>query len=178
MIWIAVVRHGQTAWNQQRRLQGRSNLVLDATGRRQALDAGARVGLLGVTAVRSSPLARARETGTVIAKHLGLPDPAVEMALIERDYGEAEGVTLSEAGQRWPDGDYPGAESVRALGDRAAQELERLVARHPHSAVVSHGAFLRAGISQLCQRPVPRILNGDVLLLGRGSRGFWEWERA
>ncbi|MWV48018.1 histidine phosphatase family protein [Rathayibacter sp. VKM Ac-2803] len=161
----AFVRHGRTTWNAERRLQGRSDLPLDARGVLQA-EAAARVlgGSRPWSGVVSSPLLRARQTAAVIARALELPDAAVDDGLVERDYGLAEGVALDEAHRRWPGGDYPEAESTEALAARSAAAVRRLLDGDGDVIVVGHGAFLRAGIRAVTGREFPRLLNGDVVL--------------
>lgn len=161
---IAFVRHGRTSWNAERRLQGRTELPLDDIGREQAANAGRTLAQWRWSGVISSPLLRARQTAELIAAALALPAPGCDDGLIERDYGAAEGVTVQDAAERWPDGEYPGAESALALAARAGSAFDRLLAQDQPLVVVGHGAFLRAGVETVTGRRFPRILNGDVLL--------------
>jgi broad specificity phosphatase PhoE len=89
------VRHGQTAWNLQGRLQGRSNQPLDATGIAQAQAAADCLADEPVSAIVSSPLLRAHQTATIISKSLGVP-VSIENDLIERNFGAFEGRLVSE----------------------------------------------------------------------------------
>jgi len=168
---LALVRHGRTSWNLERRLQGRTDRPLDEIGRRQARAAALTLASRPWASVVCSPLARAQETAALIAAELGAPAPTVDACLLERDYGVAEGVTVAEAHERWPDGHYPGAESANSLAERSGSALHRLAALPEPTIVVGHGAFLRAGIEALTGRPFPRILNGDVVLVEHGERG-------
>ena len=168
---LALVRHGRTTWNLERRLQGRSDRPLDEMGRRQARAAARTLAARHWDAVVCSPLSRAHETAALIAAELGTPPPVPDPVLLERDYGLAEGITVAEAQERWPDGRYPGAETTVALAERSGHALRRLAAAPLATVVVGHGAFLRAGIEALTGQPFPRILNGDVILAERGSAG-------
>ncbi|NLD95435.1 MAG: histidine phosphatase family protein, partial [Fibrobacter sp.] len=99
---LGFVRHGQTQWNLEGRLQGSSDIPLNQTGRAQAAAAVQVLGTGRWDAIVSSPLSRARETAQIIADGLGLElGPAYDL-LVERDYGQGEGVVESEALQRWP----------------------------------------------------------------------------
>lgn len=102
---IAIVRHGETDWNQARRIQGRTEVALNATGRLQAAATGRLLASQEVreqwgdwSALLSSPLARAVETATIVGSVIGLAkEPRVDDALLERDFGPAEGVPVHEA---------------------------------------------------------------------------------
>lgn len=177
MTALALVRHGRTRWNLERRLQGRSDLALDEVGEQEALAAARTLAAWEWVTVVSSPLDRARETARIIANELGTGVPLVDGDLIERDYGLAEGFTVHEAQRLWPTGDYPLAESTAALAERTRAALDRLCALHEPTVVVGHGAFLRAGIEAVTGEGFPRILNGDVVLasaprLAGTSRAF------
>ena len=90
---LYIIRHGQTAKNKQKVLQGRSDLPLNEEGRRQSLDAGAALAEHGVKAARvySSPLIRAVETAQLAC---GTDDVVTDERLIEMDYGPYEGMDL------------------------------------------------------------------------------------
>lgn len=170
---IAVVRHGETGWNIGRRIQGRSEVPLNARGRAQARETAEILREVGAwNRVVASPLGRAAETGRIIADALGLPDPDRAMDLIERDFGAAEGLPVAEAEQRWPALAIPGAESPAALARRGAAALSRLREEAPGSIAIAHGALMRAALAELSGAPVPRILNGEawlVLPVGGGA---------
>ena len=91
---LYIIRHGQTAKNKQKVLQGRSDLPLNEEGRRQSLDAGAALAEHGVKAARvySSPLIRAVETAQLAC---GTDDVVTDERLIEMDYGPYEGMDLT-----------------------------------------------------------------------------------
>lgn len=90
-----VLRHGQTDWNAQLRLQGSTDIPLNATGREQAARAADILAGQGITRIVSSPLSRALETAQIVGARLGL---AVETdaRLIERHFGLFEGMTIDE----------------------------------------------------------------------------------
>ena len=99
MTRFVLVRHGQTEWNRVERFRGRKDLLLDATGLRQALAAALRIKDWPVAAVYSSPLRRALETAKVIANQLDLPVEPLD-GLIDLDFGDWQGLTAEEAAKQ------------------------------------------------------------------------------
>ncbi|QYM75534.1 histidine phosphatase family protein [Leucobacter luti] len=167
---IALVRHGETDWNAAGRIQGRTEVPLNETGRAQAAAtalalAEASASLGAWTGVRASPLGRAIETAEIIAAGLSLAQPHIDDALWERDFGPAEGVIVAEAQRMWPGLDVPGAEPLDVLAERTADALTRVLREEPGSIVVAHGAMLRTGLGHLTGVSMPRIQNGEVWLL-------------
>src|SRR6516164_2401395 len=156
------VRHGETDFNSQGRLQGRRDTVLNAHGRRQAAECGLLLGDLFVRDRRrtqdfkyvSSPLKRARKTMEIVRATLGLEahDYQVDARLIEIAYGEWEGLTLHEIETRnasvlsarerdkW-DFAPPGGESYRELADRTGSWYSSLTA---DTVVAAHDGGVRA----------------------------------
>lgn len=168
---VAIVRHGRTAWNLARRMQGRTEVALDDHGRAQADAAGALLARAEWAHLIASPLGRAVETANRIGMHVPSAIRAIDDRLIERDYGAAEGMPVSEVHERWPNGDYPGAEPLHAVAERAHTVLAEIAARRGNSIVVAHGTLLRVGVESLTGSPCPRILNGQIALLERGDSG-------
>ncbi|ALJ22119.1 histidine phosphatase family protein [Microbacterium sp. No. 7] len=174
---LALVRHGRTAWNAERRMQGRTDVPLDACGREQAAAAGRLLAQARWARVVSSPLARARETAEIIAAAL-VPDAerepgiALDADLVERHYGRAEGLLVAEARERWPEGDFEASEPLAEVAARARRALGTLAAQPGGSVVVAHGTLLRVGIEELTGSPCPRVLNGQVVLLDPSPAGF------
>jgi broad specificity phosphatase PhoE len=156
------VRHGETDFNSQGRLQGRRDTVLNAHGRRQAAECGALLHDLFARDHRqpqefkyiSSPLKRARETMEVLRATLGLEprEYEVDERLVEIAYGEWEGLTLTEIEARnagvltrrerdkW-DFAPPGGESYRQLTDRIGAWYRSLTS---DTVVAAHGGGVRA----------------------------------
>ena len=147
MTVFALVRHGETDWNRERRIQGSTDIPLNDTGREQARATGALLASRRWNAIVASPLSRARETAQLIASEAGLGEPALEPRLAERDYGAAEGLTGAEIDALYPDGaEVPGREEREAVAERAVAALHDLAARHPGEAVivVAHGGVIRS----------------------------------
>ncbi len=152
MTELYLVRHGETDWNRQRRIQGLTDIPLNDNGRRQARDAGALLARRRWDAVVASPLARARETAEIIAAELGLPAPELVPALVERNYGQAEGMDFLEIERLFPDrGSVPGQESREEVVERVVLALLALAAAHPGESlvVVSHGGAIRAVLTEV-----------------------------
>ncbi|MEN9620695.1 MAG: hypothetical protein RL499_888 [Actinomycetota bacterium] len=166
MTVFALVRHGETDWNRERRIQGSTDIPLNDTGREQARATGALLASRRWTALVASPLSRASETASLIGAEVGLGDPELEPRLAERDYGAAEGLTGPEIDLRYPDGaDVPGREPREAVAERAVAALHELAARHPGEAVivVAHGGVIRSVLETVAPgRHREPITNGSV----------------
>ena len=106
---LYLVRHGETEWNRQRRIQGLTDIPLNDTGREQARLTGTLLTRRPITRVVASPLGRARETAQIISAELGLGEPQLHDAFVERNYGAAEGLDFHEIDVRYPPGvEVPG----------------------------------------------------------------------
>lgn len=146
---LYLVRHGETEWNRQRRIQGLTDIPLNDTGREQARLTGLLLTRRPITRIVASPLGRARETAEIIAGQLGLGEPELRSVLIERDYGAAEGMTFREIDALYPEGaTVPGRESREAVAARIVPALTALAAEYPAESivVVSHGGAIRAAL--------------------------------
>ncbi|WP_439691618.1 histidine phosphatase family protein [Curtobacterium sp. SP.BCo] len=165
---LYLVRHGETDWNAERRIQGSTDIPLNDTGRRQAAATAALLERRTFDAVVASPLSRALETGSVIAAHLGLDRPATYPGLAERAYGEAEGLTNDEVLARYPHDDIPGRESRAALLARVTETLGEIAVRYDGGSVVvaTHGAVIRSVVNAAAPGTADRvhtpIRNGSV----------------
>ncbi|MFA5608289.1 MAG: histidine phosphatase family protein [Leucobacter sp.] len=160
---IVVIRHGETDWNAELRIQGRTEVPLNDAGRAQARESAELLAAAGSwQRVITSPLGRAVETARIIADTLGLDAPTVDPSVLERDFGQAEGLTRSETHERWPDLEVPGAESLSDLAQRGAGALARMLQESPGAIVVAHGALMRAALRELTGTDVPRVLNGEA----------------
>jgi glucosyl-3-phosphoglycerate phosphatase len=160
-------RHGQTAWNAERRFQGQSDIPLDPTGQAQAERAARLLAGLRPDMIVSSDLIRAASTAAPLARLSGL-EVTFDKDLRERHGGCWEGLTDTEIRTRYPaehaSWDPPDGEPTLVVADRVAAALARIAtavseggARDPHrgglAVVVSHGAALRLGASRLLGMP-------------------------
>ncbi len=151
---ICLVRHGETEWNAERRLQGQIDIGLNENGLRQAQAAGRWLKTAGLTALYTSDLKRASVTAEMIGQSVGLA-PILTPELRERRYGVFEGLTYAEAQARYPesyeaferrdpDCDFETGETLRELYARVTHKLQEIAALHPgeNVALVSHGGVL------------------------------------
>ena len=99
---LYLIRHGQTVWNLEGRLQGGKDSPLSALGRQQARAAAISLGANPPCSILTSPLGRAKTTAEIIATELSIP-VTEDKRLAEVGFGKAEGLTLSEIDKRWPD---------------------------------------------------------------------------
>jgi broad specificity phosphatase PhoE len=140
------LRHGQTELSVHRRYSGRGNPPLTELGRRQADAAADYIAARdGVTAVVTSPLERAHDTASRVAKALDL-DVMVNDDLIETDFGAWEGLTFAEAAERDPQLHRnwlrdttiapPGGESFGSVRTRVERARNHVVSDHAGSTVV------------------------------------------
>jgi uncharacterized phosphatase len=166
MTLIYLVRHGETDWNREHRIQGSTDIALNDTGREQAATTGELLSSRRWDAVYASPLSRAYETGEIIARRLGLPGPGVVAEVAERRYGDAEGLTGDEIDARFPgDTPVPGRETRDEVAARTIPALVELAERHPGESivVVSHGGVIRTVLMAVApEARFEPIRNGSV----------------
>jgi uncharacterized phosphatase len=165
-VLLYLVRHGETDWNRARRIQGSTDVPLNDTGREQARQTGRLLARRHWDAVITSPLSRALETGSIIAAELGLPAPTTDADLVERQYGEAEGLDYTQMSQRFPDdAPVPGRESREQVIDRVLPALVAIAQAHEEQSVlvVSHGGVIRSVLAAIDPgREHPAITNGSI----------------
>ncbi|QJD99331.1 histidine phosphatase family protein [Massilia forsythiae] len=162
-VTILLIRHGETAWNAERRLQGHIDIPLNAEGERQAALLAAALAGETIDVLVSSDLMRARQTAGAIAAARAMPlleDPGLR----ERNYGGFEGLLYAQIGERYPhefaawqareiDAAVPDAvtaagtrhgETFRAFYERATGAILALAALHPGKTLVlvAHGGVL------------------------------------
>jgi uncharacterized phosphatase len=139
---ICIIRHGETDWNAQGRLQGREDIELNEAGRDQAVKIAALLRRETWDAVVSSPLKRAYETAQIIAGLLSISEISVEEQIRERDYGQASGLWPEERRSRFPDA-IPGQEEFESLRLRAMAAIEKIAKERAgrRILVISHGAL-------------------------------------
>ncbi len=161
-----IVRHGETEWNAQGRVQGHTDIGLSQRGILQAEAICARLAGVEIDAAYSSDLRRSAETARQI---LGRRDVQLCTTARLREYnkGVFEGLTPEETGQRYPqlyaasqvnDLDFapPGGESIRQVSARMADFISGMKARHQddHVLIVGHGGTLRAAFVALMELPL------------------------
>ena len=166
---IIAIRHGETDWNAAARIQGHTDIALNARGLEQARQAAVALADDPIAAIYASDLRRAWQTAEAIAAHHALTVRR-EPALRERHFGQFEGYSFAALEPRYPelcarwrhrDPDFaaPGGEALRDFAARAQTALLRIAAQHPGQLIVLvvHGgvldAFYRAATGQGLQAP-------------------------
>jgi probable phosphoglycerate mutase len=167
---IIAIRHGETAWNVDTRIQGQLDIPLNETGRWQAQRLARALAARGpIDAIYTSDLLRAWETAQAVSTSTGAPLTTDE-GLRERGFGVFQGKTfrdieahLPEEALRWRKRDPfwapEGGESLTAMRRRVIETLHTLASRHPGEQIVlvAHGGVLdllyRAATGQELQAP-------------------------
>ncbi|MDD9983102.1 MAG: histidine phosphatase family protein [Gammaproteobacteria bacterium] len=156
MIDVAMLRHGVTAWNEEGRIQGRTDVPLSERGRR-ALTGRRLPARFAAYRVHSSPLARAVETATL----LGLGRPVLDRRLMEMNWGawegrtrasvaatDARGVARNEA--RGPDFRPPGGESPREMQSRITDWARSAARLQSDVVAITHKGVIKATLGLAC----------------------------
>lgn len=171
MTLIYLIRHGETDWNRERRIQGSTDISLNDVGRAQAARTGRLLRAHDWGGIASSPLSRAFETALIIAGNLDFDPLLIESipALGERRYGAAEGLDQQQLLERFPPGTpVPGRETRHAVAARVIPAMISFAERHPGSnlIVTTHGGAIRSVLERVAPDSpihlgVP-ITNGSV----------------
>lgn len=165
MLQVYLVRHGETQWNAERRIQGQSDSPLTEKGKQQAQQVAERVKALGITHIIASDLGRTRQTAEIIAGVCScdiIPEPRLrelDMGVLERRH--IDSLTEEEEGWRrqlvngTADGRIPGGESMQELAERMHAALETCLALPQGSRplLVSHGMALGCLVSTILGLP-------------------------
>ncbi len=166
---IMAIRHGETAWNVDTRIQGQLDIPLNEVGRWQAERAAVALAEEGIDHIYASDLARAWETAHCIGQKTGRPVQP-EVGLRERGFGEFEGLTFAEIEAQRPEQSLlwrrrdphfapPGGESLLDFRQRVLHTTLSLAERHAgeHIVLVAHGGVMdvlyRAATGQDLQAP-------------------------
>lgn len=176
---IGLLRHGQTNWNIDFRLQGITDIPLNETGIEQAKAAGKALAA-GVAAghtwdlILTSPLSRARDTAVMVGQALEIEGVDVDELLLERSFGEAEGLSHEEWKAKYEDtNNVPGAETLEQLEARSWILLQRLADHYSGRRIltVSHGALIRTLLRLVSKGEFPR----DGERLGNACLSVFEY---
>jgi broad specificity phosphatase PhoE len=179
---LFLVRHGQSTWNHERRIQGQLDPPLSDEGRLQAARLGSRLAGRTFAGLYTSDLKRAAETAQLVGQAVGVA--ATPVAELREIYlGQWEGLRTEELAERFPDAWaswtdepnwdlVPGGEGSAAFEARVSLALDRLFSRHPHGdvLVVTHGGVIQIALHHVVGRPgrgiFPfRIQNASVSIL-------------
>jgi len=189
---ICFIRHGETDWNAEKRIQGQIDIPLNETGRAQALAMAFNAAHHNFDAIYSSDLMRARDTAGMLAARRGL-DIKILPPLRERHFGIFQGLTAAEGKvsqpeaharyrARDPDYDFDSGESMHNLARRVAAAVHEMTRHHAGQtlAAVTHGGVLDILYRKATGKPLhtPRDFNIPNCALnwfrfdGQGSDGW------
>jgi broad specificity phosphatase PhoE len=191
---IYLARHGETPWNREGRWQGHTDVALNEDGRLQAHALGRALLARGIVRAHASDLARAHETGQIVATLLGLPPVATDPGLRERGFGVFEGLTREESEERYPEawarykagagdsppGGEPREQVVARMQDAVHAVAAVLRAQHPAEGAalaISHGGAIRLLVKSITGEMPPPLENGAVFRLDVEGPAFVHVER-
>ena len=179
---LVLVRHGQSTWNQEHRIQGQLDPPLSLDGLHQADLLGERLGGRRFAGFYASDLKRAFETAQAIGSFVGV-QPEAMPSLREIYLGEWEGLRTEDIAERFPkawaawveepDWDVvPGGEGAAVFEARVAAALDDIFSRHDHGdvLVVTHGGVIQVAVHRVVGRPSHglfpfKIQNASITLL-------------
>jgi len=179
-----LIRHGQSTWNQQHRIQGQLDPPLSELGRRQAALLGARLAARRFAGLYASDLKRAFETAEVVGAAIHL-EPEPRTSLREVFLGEWEGLTTEEIAERYPEAWaswveepqwdlVPGGEGQAAFDRRVAAAMDGILRLHPQGdvLVVTHGGVIQVALHRIVGKPSRglfpfKIQNASITLIER-----------
>ena len=161
---ILAIRHGETAWNVDTRIQGHLDIPLNDTGHWQAERLGQALAGEEIAAIYASDLSRAHETALYVGRATGVPVVA-ELGLRERGFGDFEGKTFAEIevalpdqAERWrkrdPSFTPAGGESLLQVQERVLATVDRLAKQHPGELIVMVG---HGGVMDVLYRAATRL---------------------
>jgi len=156
---ICMIRHGETAWNAEGRVQGQTDVALSPTGEAQARALVAALAGERFAALYASDLTRVRQTAAPAARALGL-EVRLDASLRERHYGKFETLTYAEARERHPADyarfrdkdphyDFGSGESLLAFNARAIAGVAAIARRHAGETVL---VFTHGGVLEMVHR--------------------------
>lgn len=156
---FGLLRHGQTDWNINFLLQGVTDIPMNETGIEQIKLAAKAIRAEEWDLVLTSPLSRARQTAEIIASHVGFPEIVEQELLIERSFGEAEGLSHEQWRAKYSNLDeIPGGESRTQLQERSKLLLNTMSKNFAGKRVlaISHGALIRSLLAEVSNNELPR----------------------
>ena len=177
---LGLLRHGQTDWNIDLRLQGTTDIAMNHVGIEQVQTAAKHLDN-SWDLILSSPLSRARQSAEIVAEQIGIENIVIEPLLLERAFGIGEGLTYAEWGEKFAKlDDIPGAESRSEVERRARELLGHIEQNYAGAKVlaVSHGALIRFVLSEVTAGAIPpageRLQNASLHILHH--RENWQLE--
>lgn len=170
MTELCLVRHGETLWNREARLQGSKDIPLSDIGIQQVKMAAERLSKEAWDLIYSSDLSRAKNTAEHLNEQLKIPH-YLEPGLRERNYGMLEGMTRDEIDARYPgllshtsESTVEGLESYEALSQRVKETVEAIARSHhgKRILIVTHGGTINAFLHAISGSRAERIGNTAI----------------
>ena len=177
---LGLLRHGQTDWNINFLLQGVTDIPMNQTGIEQVKLAAQAIRAEDWDVILTSPLSRARQTAEIIASQHGYTEIIEQELLIERSFGEAEGLSHEQWRAKYSNLDViPGGESRTQLAERSKLLLETISKELAGKRVlaISHGALIRTLIAIASNNELPRDgerLGNASLNVVKHSNNSWQ----
>jgi broad specificity phosphatase PhoE len=172
---LGLIRHGQTDWNIDLRLQGTTDIPMNEVGIEQVVQAAEHLDE-DWDVLLSSPLGRAKHTAELLRGRLKHLEVVEEQLLLERAFGVGEGFTYAQWQEKFANLDeIPGAEPRANVEERARRLLEHVKTEYAGARVlaVSHGALIRFVLSEVTDGMVPpageRLQNASLHILRHGQ---------
>jgi broad specificity phosphatase PhoE len=175
---VYMARHGQTAYNTERRFQGQLPVALDDEGRAQSRALAEAAAAYDFAALWSSPLLRALQTAEIVAARIGL-EPREDARLMETDAGAWTDRTFADVQAEAPaefarfaaldpSFAFPGGESFAEQAVRVRAALEDIRRAQTPALVVCHGVVIRLALASYLPdgAPLPRVPNAALIALG------------
>ncbi len=188
---IYLLRHGETDWNLEGRLQGHEDIGMNQNGISQIEKAAEVLAscMQNVDVIISSPLSRARKSAEIVAGRLDYKkeDIVTEPLFIERGFGLGEGLKFEERKKRFTDDIYPGMEPLEALIGRAGLAFHKILKKYNAQNIIiaAHGAILKAVLTAVTEGKIAyegdrvKIEPGSVHLIRyeKGKAALFQWNK-
>ena len=187
---LYIVRHGQTEWNIQRRLQGISDIPLDAAGIEQAQNIARRLRDVHFTAIYASPLSRSIQTAQIIAAHSAhAPSIQITRELMEISFGIYEGASIPALEADMP-ADFriyrytpskatlPGGDCIAQRAEQLSRFLTQLDQQHGEDDNVllsAHGYLIRMMLTLFMHAPLDKL---NIFRIGNTALSFVQYTNA
>ena len=172
---IYLVRHGETQWNVESRMQGHEDIPLNENGLDQAEACGRVFESIKAKRIVTSPLKRASKTAEIIGEHMHIQDTELEPLLIERDFGIYSGNKYVKGDSYRDSNGTDKMESLEALFTRMKKFLEKYKLSQD-VVVVSHGASINAMLSVISKNEVglgKTWLKNACISVAEHNHGTW-----
>ena len=154
---IYLIRHGETDWNHQKRRQGRRDVPLNDQGREQMRRCGELLAALPADAIVTSPLSRAVESAEILAECMGLARDTIvaDEGLIERDFGDVDGMTKAELKAYRARGGNEHQEPLYRVRERMMRSILTYARKNDkqHIVLISHSAAIKSVFVRLYGKP-------------------------